>query len=237
MILCDEITVEEWSPDFASSGQANPLWQRLRCGPITLCNSLEGIDWLTNPVQVELCEACGVQACSPDGYVHYSEFDGYVFWTRPQATGGGPSKAVAQHGAVAFPAPCWEQIRGAVAGIPPAASLTRANGSALAGAWANGPGRPTDLSRLLPMLQSQLLAADTLSRAEVLRWMTHWADWFSGPDEVPQVARLAPLAGTAFEVETLHLDGHPEGGWAALARRGNEVVPLFATGQVLLLKH
>ncbi len=235
MILCEEITREEWSPDFSLSSQTSITWQRLDCQGVMLCNSLEDADWLTNPVQVELCQSCGVEGCSTNGYVHCSTLDGFVFWTRPQSKRHGASTAVAQHGSVAFSSDIWEQLRTGVSGIPSADSLNRTNRIALAGAWANGPARPADLSRLLPMLQSQLLAADSLSRQEALRWMAHWLHWFEQGDEIPVGIRLTLLATSQLEVETLYLENCPGGAWPALARRGEAFVPLLGTGHALLL--
>jgi len=83
MVLCDQPIIEKWSPDFSTSGVPDPHWTRLRHGQTVLCNSLEWIEWSGNPVQVELCDACGTVGCASGGYVHVSAFGNVVLWTMP----------------------------------------------------------------------------------------------------------------------------------------------------------
>ena len=87
MLLYDKPSLEKWSPDFSSSGQSSPVWTRLKYGQVELCNSLEWTDWTPNPVQVQICDACGTPGCASGGYVHISVLNDLVLWTVPQPSG------------------------------------------------------------------------------------------------------------------------------------------------------
>src|SRR4051794_12207457 len=84
MRFCDQPVFERWSPDFSSSGLANPVWTRAKCDGSELCNSLEWTDWEDDPVQVQLCDACGTPGCASGGYARISALAGFVLWTPPR---------------------------------------------------------------------------------------------------------------------------------------------------------
>jgi hypothetical protein len=84
MILIEHAELELWGPDFASSGQSNPTWTRLRQASWVLANSLEAPEWLGNPVQVVMCDAYDCAGCSSGSYVHVSRTPSYVVWAAPQ---------------------------------------------------------------------------------------------------------------------------------------------------------
>jgi hypothetical protein len=48
MVFCDHPTLDAWSPDFSTSGLANPTWTRAKCGDVELCNSLEWAGYLNS---------------------------------------------------------------------------------------------------------------------------------------------------------------------------------------------
>ncbi|MCG8454829.1 MAG: hypothetical protein MI919_01000 [Holophagales bacterium] len=83
MLICNDLELSPWTPDFSSSGQSNPRWTRASCRGLQLANSVEGVDWSTNPVQVVLCEACGYPDCGPANYVHVPRLDDLVLWSVP----------------------------------------------------------------------------------------------------------------------------------------------------------
>src|SRR5688572_22598831 len=82
MIACEDAVLETWRPDFSSSSQRDPTWTRATCFGAVLCNSLEWPEWLENPVQVCLWEACGHAGCESGGYVHVSRLGSHMLWTR-----------------------------------------------------------------------------------------------------------------------------------------------------------
>jgi len=173
MFICDQPILEKWSPEFSMSGQSNPVWTRVSDGQTVLCNSLEWAQWNINPVQVEICDACGTVGCDSGGYVHVSAFGDIVLWTIPGDVpeidpdlAGFPATAI--DGSVAFPVNIWESLRAAVSDVPPFARLARANGRALRDAWAVGQTRPKSVERLVPMLRASVIAADTLDVADAI---------------------------------------------------------------------
>lgn len=185
MLFCNRPTLEKWSPDFSSSGLANPIWTRVFSGETELCNSLECTEWTQNPVQVQICDACGTVGCASGGYIHLSAIGDYVFWTIPQSNKVSeeidapfPATALVKFGAVAFSNEAWERLHALESEVPEARCASRANGLALLDAWAVGPGRPQAVERLLPILRARLLAGDTLEPAAAIEWIERWLGWF-----------------------------------------------------------
>src|SRR5690242_359655 len=84
MLLCDAPEFERWMPDFSTSGQRSPEWTRVTCGGEQITNALEWIDWDERPVQVVLCEQCGVSGCAVGGRAHVSRAGDHVLWTAPE---------------------------------------------------------------------------------------------------------------------------------------------------------
>jgi hypothetical protein len=229
MKVCSDFTVEAWSPDFSSSSQANPRWTRVRWSGIDLCNSLEWADWMRNPVQVRLCDACGCQGCAHGNYVHISNLGDFVLWTTPQVDTrddwekrqNAPLPALGLLGAVAIPPSTWEQWRVLAPQLPEAPALPKANGLALAEAWILGEGRPTNIQELLPMLRARLLGCDTLEPSEAIERVQRWMERLSVEAATPVAGFLRAPEEVGARVETLYFDGPSEHEWPALAIRGN----------------
>ncbi len=226
MRICADLSLREWTPDFSSSGQPSPTWTSVRCLGKEICNSLEGPEWTENPVQVLLCDACGIEGCASGGYVHLSRLDGFVLWTAPQIpmdpldewteTQYGPAFFLGRLGAIAIPEDTWNGWRSLVDGVPSVSQLPPANGPALADAWRLGPGRPMHVGELLPMLQARLLGCDTLETVDAIERVRRWLERLGD----------GPIAGTLrrpdavdARVETLYFDGPAEQDWPAFAVR------------------
>src|SRR5262249_49678218 len=148
----------------------SPTWTRVRYGQVELCNSLEWADWTVNPVQVQICDACGTPGCASGGYIHISALNALVLWTLPQPDGIWESDTfdttpTERFGSLAFPQPVWESFRSAAHEVPDIETLPRSDGNAVRDAWIAAPGRPKVPHDLLPWLRSHLLAADTLEPA------------------------------------------------------------------------
>src|SRR6185436_15369737 len=88
MFVCDQLRTEVWRPDFSTSEQTSRTWTRVTCRGLQIANSLEWADWLENPVQVILCDACGHAGCASGGYVHVSRLHEHVLWSAPQISPG-----------------------------------------------------------------------------------------------------------------------------------------------------
>jgi hypothetical protein len=185
MLLCDRPTIENWSPDFSSSEVPDPVWVRARCGEFELCNSLESVDWKSNPIQVKLCDACGTIGCGSGGYVHVSNVADLVFWTAPRADVSSladgeyfPSASIKRFGSIAFPGNAWHQLRAAADEVPEQSRLPQADGRVIRDAWVMGRNRPRSTKELKSWLSAQLVAADSLDKGDALRWIEYWLLWF-----------------------------------------------------------
>jgi len=244
MLLCDQPTIEKWSPDFSTSEQPNPIWTRVKHEQTVLCNSLEWTEWSANPVQVEICDACGTVGCASDGYVHVSTFGDLILWTIPthstvhdvEETGLFPATAIQKFGSVAFPVSVWESFHLAAVKVSAFRSLARADGRALRDAWAVGQTRPKAVDKLMPLLRDCLLAADTLDVPEAIRWVEHWLRWFDerAGTAVEGLLKSQESAGATFE--KLYFDCPGTADWAALAKIGDSFVPALDPNHILVLQ-
>jgi hypothetical protein len=239
MLLCCEPTFETWQPDFSSAGLSSPTWTRLRSVGSVLCNSLESVEWGGNPIQVQICDACGFAGCSSGGYVHISALSDLILWTSPQVQDSHevfdetyPATAIQRFGACGFPAESWKSLREAASKVPDVLSIPRSNGRAIADAWAMGPGRPRGLEQLVPMLRKRLLAADSLGNTEAIHWVDYWLNWFG--ERADRGIEGVLIQSTSDPIETLYFDGPKAEDWPALAKRGNSYTPVLSPNYVFI---
>ena len=213
MLVCDAPEFVHWRPDFSSSGQTEPDWTQVRCGGHQLTNGCEWVDWDQDPVQVVLCEACGVTDCEWGGYVHVARVGGHVLWSAPRLPVSDDETfdreqyrsiaAIDAHGAVAIPAAVWERWPG----VPAIASLPPARRGDLLAAWRAGA--PP---------HEEAVAADGGTVEEALAVDR----WFESDEPV---GALVPLGEGAI---TLFYDGARFTEWIPAARVGERLVPVFA---------
>lgn len=239
MLYCDHPTLEKWSPDFSTSGLSSPVWTRVRCERAEVCNSLEWADWAVNPVQVQICDACGTPGCASGGYVHVSVLNDLVLWTLPQCSKVSEldnlaAAATERFGSVAFPRTVWNAFRLAADQVPDIGHLPPSDGRAICNAWAAGQGRPKTIDDLIPWLQSRLLAADTLEVSEAVERVAFWLRWFQQRVGTAIVANVERAADVGATIEKLYFDGPGEDDWAALARFRESYVPTLGPNHVLL---
>jgi hypothetical protein len=238
MLLCEKPILEKWSPDFSSSGLSSPVWTRVKYGRIELCNSLEWTDWTPNPVQVQICDACGSPGCASGGYVHISVLKELVLWTAPQPSqisrDNFGATATEVFGSVAFPRNVWDSIRVAAREVADTKRFPGSDGIAIRDAWTAGQSRPNAPDDLLPWLRSRLLAADTLEVTAAVEQVEFWLNWFQrrAGIGVKALVRRADEAGAA--IEKLYFDGPGSDDWAALARYRNSYVPTLGPNHILV---
>ncbi|HET7433153.1 MAG TPA: hypothetical protein VFN10_00425 [Thermoanaerobaculia bacterium] len=210
MFVCGELQTEVWQPDFSSSGQTSVPWTRVRCGSHAITNSLQWVEWSENPVQVLLCESCGIEGCAVGGYVHVSRLGDYALWSAPQISDDSePAQFLRTLGALAIPMATWTQL------LPGVSHLAPANHAAVADAWILGPGRSA--TSIIAFLEAKLAGGDTLSKAEAIalveRTLTSFRARATSPFEQP----LLTLAESGARMETLHFEGAPKLDWPAFA--------------------
>lgn len=241
MHFCENPSVESWSPDFSSSGLPNPAWLRLIWRGVELSNSINWLDWAANPVQVQLCEQCGVHGCAEGGLVDVSVLGDMVLWTRPRAaspsSSGGPGSAASflrQFGALAFAAQEWNRLKGFVEGMPAITEFPRATGHDLLSAWICGPGRPSSVTELQAFLRRQVEASDTLNATAATQAIQTCYDRLAEAGDEPFHAELIPISTCDARSETIYFQGHSSEAWTAIASIGTDWLPVFADTHVLI---
>jgi len=187
MLLCEAPEFVRWSPDFSSSGQTSPSWTQVVCDGAQVINGLEVVEWDDNPVQLVVCEACGVVDCAYGGYAHVSRAGSYVVLSEPRLPGADPnhedhqyaaSAAVVRFGAVVVPLAVWSAWPevGATDALP----VTRRHD--LAGGWlAEAPPREDAIAADVGTVEDGLAAVDAVDR------------WFEADPEAV-VEELVPVA-------------------------------------------
>lgn len=235
MIICSETSMEKWSPNFSSSGQVSPVWTRLRFQNTELCNTLEWVDWLENPVQVQICDACGTINCASGGYIHISRLLELVLWTTPQIDVAdewarcrySPIFPLESLGAIGFPMQTWLDLRTSFPDLPDPSKLPKANCRAVVDAWALGPGRPTNLDDLPQFLKTRLIACDTLDNDTAISSIDNWLDRLLSIRDRAIDQHVMPVTQVDGQIETMYFDGPSSKDWAAFVRVGEKYLPLL----------
>jgi hypothetical protein len=217
VLVCDAPEIEHWTPDFSSSGQASPEWTRVSCAGEQVANALEWIEWDERPVQLVLCEQCGVTGCAIGGHAHVSRAGADVVLSAPRLPDRDPeweaeryaaSRAVERHGAVVVPAAVWS----AWPGVPAIGTLPATRRGDLVVAWrAAAPPRPDAIASDIGEVEEALAAVDAVER------------WFDA-DPDASVGELVPVGDGGV---TIFYDGLRFTEWTPAVRVGDEVLPVF----------
>jgi hypothetical protein len=210
----DDARLETWSPDFSSSGLADPTWTRVLWRDFVVCNSLEEVEWLAKPAQPVLCEECGFPECSTDGYAELSRLGGYLLWTSPRpGKGFGYSvyetlQALRNSRALSLSAEAWSQWRSRVDTLPAFDAFAATRGLELADAWLStlpDPVQLRDLSELIPMLRRDLLLGD--ETPHMIERIERIVAWLEQHRDRPVEGRLVSAKDAGARIEPLFLDG------------------------------
>lgn len=234
MLFCDHPTLDVWTPDFSTSGLANPTWTRAKFGEVELCNSLEWADWGPNPIQVQICDACGTPGCASGGYVHISILKDVVLWTMPQRETSEPlegklfpASCVARFGAIAFPKSVWTSFHESAIEVPEPEALPRSDGQSVCDAWINGPARRSN-DDVGDWLRAQLLAADTLDVPAAIQSIEQWIGWFRDRARVGIDGSILQVESAGAVIEKFYFDGPGAEDWPALAHYNGALVPALS---------
>lgn len=244
MIIVAAACLEHWTPDFSSSGQPNPDWIRLQFRNVVVCNSIEWAGWNENPIQVEICEQCGIVQCASDGYIHATRMDEFIFWTKPRVPYGEssapvehtPSAGIREFGALAIPVSTWEQWR-QQASLPAADIFPVITGEVLADVWLSGlPPSLTchTVADLMPLLKRTLIAADDMEVEGAIQHISQllsWSEQFSGK---AISGTIQPIVTATVVVTTLFLDGSRCVEWPAFALHEDRVLPMLSPDWVIM---
>ena len=225
MLVCDRPALVTWSPDFSTSWQADPLWTKLLCGDLEVCNSLEAAEWDAAPgVQVVACEACGITQCAAGGWVHVSRLGRHVLWTPLEleleddlrAREYTPPAYLREHGALAVPVIDWDGWRERIPTMPQAAELPTTRRRELLRAWKPPGFDPFERENSAVSAIADWLAVDAPVDADLVR-----------ADEIG--AQVELLYGDVHDTfDRPHLRE-----WQAFALRGDCLAPAFEGGWTL----
>ncbi len=72
------LTTTRVALDFSSSFGSHFQATRLNADSERLTNAIELIDWSDDPIQVDVCEECGITHCKPGGWVTFRRCGQYV---------------------------------------------------------------------------------------------------------------------------------------------------------------
>ena len=217
MLLCDAPEFVRWRPDFSSSGQDSPEWTQVLCAGERVVNGLEAVEWEENPVQLVVCEACGITDCAYGGYAHVSRTGAHVVLSEPRPPAvnrsyedhqDAASTAVVRHGAVVVPVAVWSGWPG----VPPVDTLPSTRRRDLVGGWrAEAPPRADAIGTDSGDLEEALAAVDAVDR------------WFEADPEAV-VHELLPLGEGGV---TVFYDSPRFVEWTPVARVGDALQPVL----------
>ncbi len=235
MIICTRPKFEGWIPRYRT--RASPLRRGSACS-ISRSNFAtrwnEWAEWLHNPVQVQLCDACGSTGCGSGGYIHLSRVSELVLWTQPQtdpSTEQYPATALQRMGAIGFPAATWSMVIEASANVPKLAMLQMANGRALSDAWSSTVRRFSAETNFAATLRRKLLAADSLETDAAIAKIEQWSAWFAKRNHIAVDGRVVAIAECNARAEMLYFDGPSGDDWPALAEWNGSYYPLLDPSQ------
>jgi hypothetical protein len=246
MIECVHAELNDWSPDFSSAGLRNPTWTRVSYDGVLMCNSLEWTDWLQNPVQVVLCDACGSAGCATGGYVHVSRFGDHLLWTRPQIDASDSWQReqyqaafpLRRFGAVAIPRDTWSSWRARVPGLPTPEEFAVASGRHVLDAWLSGNRGEQDCSsadELIPRLRKRLIASDSFDVPLTLGYVEQVLHQLENLGQNAAASRMVHATTLGARVEVLYFDGPSDEDWPAFAIKDFTAIPAFSRDLVLTI--
>ncbi len=168
MLTPSRFTTRSATFDFSSSGgdtfDVTELWAEEEL----LANAIEFIDWSNDPVQVRVCEKCGVTGCEPGGWLSLRSGGSTALlipaFSRMAENPSeyAPPKNVARVGGLIISCSVYDSMRHLIPGLPHPDALPRlsCNEAALV-LQASAPGRVLGKFPSPPRLEhSRVLASD-----------------------------------------------------------------------------
>jgi hypothetical protein len=255
MLVCTAPEFVRWTPDFSSSGQSSPQWTKLVCAGAELCNGIEWVDWLDEPVQVRLCESCGHTHCEVGGYVRITRIGPHLLWTRPRITSDDAWERsqftlhhpLEQTGAVLVPMEAWNVWGDRGIALPDAGEFPPTSRWDLAQAWlmdaplrrgnrfwkrseSRGISSPEEA---VQGVRETIVAADGTTTERAVAEFERVATWLAeAPDELVE-GQIVEASGTGAAVRALYLDDGRLETWSAIADRDGRLTPVFGADWIL----
>lgn len=238
MFFCEDPKIIRWSPDFSSSGQANPNWTKVVCHEVELCNSLEACEWESNPVQIHLCEECGFAGCYVGGYVHISCIGSHLFWTDPQIEiedefnqrQYGRAWYLNQKGPILLPISVWNQWEQTVSSLPTSKVFAITTGRCIGDAWRLSMGgqlEVKDFNNLFHILKDKPIASDDYDLRTTQIYCNDIVSWLERHWDKPLNGSLRKASELDVKVHTIYLDGTRVKEWPAFYIYDGKPWPAF----------
>lgn len=236
MRFCDQLTTRIKKRSVLTM-KGISKWTELRFQDKVLCNTLEYVCWEVNPVQLLLCETCGVIDCSNEGYVHISKMGEYILWSPPP---GDASKtlgirnrldSLSEWGSLLIPLSVWEVMVGSdLSAFPIATRQT------LMLSWFLEYYRYEDLGSMpetLDQIRQRLVGGSSLDMPVILENLEKLAAWFEVAPEEPLRGNLIQANRVSEQIEILYLE-RPAREWPAFAITDGKVHPAFGNDWVYI---
>lgn len=210
----------------------------VRCRGALLTNSLEDAEFPWGPGddgcgQLRIC-SCGIRGCEIGGYVQMYRTDRYLLWTRcldPESMHSDEAtvEAIEQFGPILMPWSIWLQWCDRVLDLDPNCPFPTITWQAITHAWVShhlfGGRLPHQrYDSLLPFLDRELLACDTLAIGDALAKVNALDRHYPSTPVSGEFFRYSECDATP---ETLYFNGPKDQDWTAFAWVDRQLVPSF----------
>ncbi len=209
MIYCETPTLERWTaPPF--DNVPGPTWTRLIANGTELSNSLERADWLTDPVQLTVCDICGQTSCGGT-FARIVRLADQLLWlpVRSRDVDSGFHDSSFLRKGVLMPVATWEGLRENAPRLPPASHYAKATRNDIATLWLNEipeKGRIRELRDIHTLMRSAL-ASDPLDLEPATLSVSCLIDWLLAAPNEPADGHLVRTETCAAAVNSFYFDG------------------------------
>lgn len=222
MIYCDSPNLEEWlAPQQETFPQ--PTWTKLYADGILLSNSIEFANWIADPVEPIVCEACWNSACSRSGLARIVRIGNYLLWLPPRLSDidGFWAKMLTDDNLIAqtvlMPIEVWNDLRKKFQHLPAAEHYGIASRADLGVLWLSEMPeaiRSRDLNAIDGRLRESL-ASDPLDLGMAKEIIKSMVDWILQGPRLTANGRILRTQSSGHPINTIYFDGPEYAEWHA----------------------
>lgn len=238
MILCNDIE--------STTGLANPGWTQLQSGGYTITNCAELVVWDADPVQLILCDSCGIPNCSSGGYGIIRRTKGHVIICPPnpstfnswELTEYEESHELRKAKGFLIPLATWRSLRENIEELPNEASIQTLTRREILELWFLGTPLLREcesVEEALEIIQDKTLALDSLDIEDGVEHFENLVNWALKDPELSIEIDFAIDSNFMTTVETFYFDGPVENYWPALHIEEHDQIANFAFGEGIVL--
>jgi hypothetical protein len=235
MLLCDQVSISTRKASLYMQGSTT--WTELSYQGKVLCNDLESLVNIENPVHVKLCDTCGMPGCNHNGNVNISRIGEYILWSPPigedipEIDYESKFALIAYWGSLLFSVDIWKEV----VGVDPEAypDATRLH---LFLSWLSEYDLDESVHEqgdLVPSFHWRLVYKSDFDRAPVLRHLEQLVAWFEAAPNQPLGGKLVQARDISAQIEVLELV-MPDHRWPAYANISGRIHPAFENGWIFL---